>query len=182
MSDNQTIVKLDSVVHAIPDVNYKLLGNANRADLRLMLLTAVAESAHTNQNYKQVMFYNKQIRGPAVSPWQVEPVTAKDVLIRYYGRKPHMMDNLISLVSEDYNAEDVYYNLEHLMLTNVKFACAIARGKYLLVPASIPDSIDGAAWYWKQHYNTHLGKGTVKSALSKWKLFSGDELLNHMCI
>lgn len=40
-------------------------------------------------------------------------------------------------------------------------SCIFARLFYLLRPGAIPTDIIGRANYWKQYYNSELGKGTV---------------------
>lgn len=35
----------------------------------------------------------------------------------------------------------------------------VARIRYLIVPDAIPTSVEWRAHYWKEHYNTHAGKG-----------------------
>ncbi len=36
------------------------------------------------------------------------------------------------------------------------------------MPGEIPDDLDGQAAYWKQHYNTHKGKGAVAKYIDNW--------------
>lgn len=38
----------------------------------------------------------------------------------------------------------------------------LCRLKYRLIPDEIPADLEGRAHYWKKHYNTHAGKGTVE--------------------
>lgn len=41
------------------------------------------------------------------------------------------------------------------------FSGVFARIRLYLVPAAIPNDIDGQAAYWKKYYNSAEGKGTV---------------------
>jgi hypothetical protein len=43
----------------------------------------------------------------------------------------------------------------------------------LRVPTPLPDATDvpALAAYWKKHYNTHLGSGTVVKAIKKYERF-----------
>jgi hypothetical protein len=47
------------------------------------------------------------------------------------------------------------------LVTNLTYACALARIRYWVAPAALPEANDvwGHARYWKDHYNTHLGAG-----------------------
>lgn len=55
--------------------------------------------------------------------------------------------------------DDVHWEeLRH----NPMLALIMTRLKYKLIPAPIPKSLEGRAAYWKEHYNTEAGKGTVK--------------------
>lgn len=53
---------------------------------------------------------------------------------------------------------------EHLRY-NPLLALIFTRMKYILIPAAIPQSIEGRAAYWKKWYNSELGKGTVSHYL-----------------
>lgn len=46
-------------------------------------------------------------------------------------------------------------------------AAAVCRLHYKLRPGVIPASLEERAAYWKQHYNSVLGKGTVKDYINK---------------
>lgn len=50
-------------------------------------------------------------------------------------------------------------------------AMIIARLHYKLRPGAIPQTVKGRAAYWKQYYNTVLGKGTVEHYLKSANQF-----------
>lgn len=50
------------------------------------------------------------------------------------------------------------------------------RLKYMLVPAPIPDTVEGRARYWKEHYNTAAGKGEPQEYINNY-LRHGRKLL-----
>jgi len=61
--------------------------------------------------------------------------------------------------------EDLRYN---------PFLSIIAmRLKYKLIPQQIPTTLEGRAAYWKQHYNSSAGKGTVKHYLESAEAIYG---------
>lgn len=68
------------------------------------------------------------------------------------------------------------YDLKELELADLAddpvLAICMARLKYKLIPSEIPADKLGQAKYWKRHYNTEAGKGTVEKYLEKWELYS----------
>ena len=59
----------------------------------------------------------------------------------------------------------------HDLATDLAYACAMARIHYLRKPEPLPahDDIEGLARYWKEHYNTFLGKGTVEEFVHNYR-------------
>lgn len=55
---------------------------------------------------------------------------------------------------------------------DIDLAMALTRLKYILVPSKIPHTMTGLARYWKKHYNTDAGKGTVEKFLEDWDNFA----------
>lgn len=123
---------------------------------QLLLATAIKES----QNFK----YRKQIGGPALSYFQIEPDTHNDVWDNYLKFRPKLAALITQLLSSP--KADKLAELE----TNDNYAAAIARIVYKRSPAKLPpaDDISAMANYWKQHYNTPLGKGTPKGFIDIW--------------
>ena len=68
-----------------------------------------------------------------------------------------------------------YCELEYSPL----LALIFARLRYLVVPAGIPETIEGRAEYWKEHYNTVEGKGTPEEYLSRCKASGVGSVLDH---
>lgn len=66
------------------------------------------------------------------------------------------------------------YDIDRLVLADLAYnpllALVFTRLKYKLIPAEIPETLEGRAKYWKQHYNTALGKGSVEEYLERVKL------------
>ena len=55
------------------------------------------------------------------------------------------------------------YRIEHNDLDYAPLVAMImTRLKYKRIPEAIPKTIEGRAEYWKKHYNSMLGKGTVE--------------------
>lgn len=97
--------------------------------------------------------------GPAYGPFQMEEATFEDHLRRL--RRPEnaaiysrLMDLRIRLVEADVTE----------MHGNWFFAAAMCRIHYWFNPEPLPsnpDDIRALGEYWKKHYNTFKGKGTV---------------------
>lgn len=116
--------------------------------------------------------YIKQIDGPALGIVQMEPATHRDIWKNYlkYNNSLAMRILVASGLPTPLNL-DVYENEASLLLFNLKYAIAMCRVHYLRVPYALPDADDlqGLAHYWKTHYNTHLGAGTVQKFEEAYK-------------
>lgn len=120
----------------------------------LLMLTAAQESKlgyNLTQMDGDLDLYNN-----AVSPWQLERNTYKWLAGRY--------------------PEHITFPYEQ-MVYDLRAAALCARLRYLVVPEPIPQrdpSQPFAAWiaqlarYYKQHYNTSLGKATVEDAAKNY--------------
>jgi hypothetical protein len=117
----------------------------------LVLGTAMHESHLT---------YLKQVgTGPALGLWQMEPATHDDIWANFLKYRTDLAGVLT------YVAGDKTPTADH-MVGNLWYACAMARMQYRRVPGPLPENNPGdLAAFWKQHYNTPLGAGTVEQAL-----------------
>ena len=131
-----------------PEIEYSLAAE------ELLMLTAAHES--------HLGTYLVQKGGPALGVYQMEPVTHRDLWTNFI--KPgsllnHRLKLLISLELTDYNN----------LTGNLFYATAMARVHYFRVKEPLPDVTPNAlAKYWKKHWNTELGKGTVNEALANY--------------
>lgn len=114
--------------------------------------------------------------GPARSFYQIEPPTAADIVYRYLERRPdaeEKFERAFRLVdSHDIDWSEV--QLERIalaLISDLRFATALARLRYRMVPAPLPeeDDVAGLARYWKQHYNTARGAGTEAEFISHYE-------------
>ena len=117
----------------------------------LMLLTVAQES--------QMGYYLKQVNGPALGIYQIEPATYMDVL-RYLRHRPELRNIVDSLATSSFDSDELIWNLA--------YATAIARVKYAMIPEAIPLTLEGQARYYKQYYNTLLGKATEDEAIKNY--------------
>lgn len=123
----------------------------------LLMGTAAQESALGE--------YIRQLgNGPALGIFQMEPVTFKDIVQNYLQYKPELA-KLVMAVS-GVNALRSEY-LEY----NLALAICMCRVHYLRVSEKMPDNLTGWAKYWKEYYNTHLGKGTEEEFIRNFKKY-----------
>lgn len=142
-----------------PTLQYMGSGYYSKESAFLLLCTAAIES-----NCGQ---YIKQINGPALGIWQMEPATHDDI-----------WSNCDALYSAD-NFNLIINNLAPLycdfkggkLIDSPKYACAMARLKYSMDPHPLPkltgdSSADLKSFfaYYKRVYNTELGASTY----DKW--------------
>ena len=126
--------------------------------VELLMLTCAVES--------NLGTYIKQVRGPALGVFQMEPRTYDDIWDNYIKYKS---DDLGRKLTRHVNRDDHYGY--HDMQWNLGHAILMARVHYLRVKEPLPDAsdINALAYYWKKYYNTFKGKGTVKKAVTKYK-------------
>ncbi len=107
--------------------------------------------------------YLKQLgNGPALGIIQMEPDTYHDIWDNYLEYKRALANKVTELASIDSLEEDIRPDASQL-ISNLAFAVAMCRVHYLRKKPPLPAAgdISGLAHYWKDHYNTHLGAGTV---------------------
>lgn len=123
----------------------------------LLMGTAAVESA--------LGTYIRQIRGPALGIFQMEPATYKDHLGWIYAQGNIFSDRLFDIcnIIHETNPENVMFNL--------KAATLFSRIHYFRKPGAIPTTVEGQAEYWKKYYNTYLGAGTVAKYIESYKKY-----------
>lgn len=145
-----------------PTLEY--IGWRSPASERLVLGTAITES--------RLRFIRQLGSGPALGIYQMEPATFRDINANYLRYRPEgaLIEDLRDhrLTTKE---EEVIYNLA--------FATAMTRAHYRRQSPPLPNHSDamGMAQYWKDHYNTHLGAGSVVEAMPHFQhaidVFSG---------
>ena len=128
-------------------------GNYNSKNAQMLLLSTAAIESKCG-------YYIKQINGPALGIWQMEPATHQDI----WDNSDVLQDNsslcfdLMSLAANGLKGDDIH------LIASPMYACAMARLKYSMDIAPLPHYKDIAAIYreYKRIYNTHLGKSTYE--------------------
>ena len=114
---------------------------ASNAATNLLLGTAAQESEFGT--------YRRQLGGgPALGVFQMEPNTFNWLRDKYSHKYPAVLHGR--------TAEELEWDLFLSILT--------ARLRYRVVPQALPsaDSVQDLALYWKKHYNTPAGAGTIE--------------------
>lgn len=118
------------------------------AAVNLLLGTAAQESLFGT--------YLRQVRGPAMGAFQIEPATFNWLKGKYLDRYPHF---------KDVDVEDLEWDLA--------LAIIFARLRYRAIPTALPDANDvhALAAYWKKYYNTEAGAGIVEEFVKNYERF-----------
>lgn len=141
----------------------KEIGLYSKGAEQLLLGTACVES--------RLGTYLRQIRGPAMGVYQIEPNTHRDIWRNYVAYRQGLQTKLKSMVSANQWREDQRRPHHYALITNLAYSTAMARLVYLRHPDPIPEENDweGMAAYWKKSYNTYLGAGTVEKFMVSLK-------------
>ena len=134
---------IDDVLTSLEDV-----GIPNTEEARALVFeTGMAESG-----YRALEGYGRG--NPAVSFWQIEPATIRDIWENYISYRK-------KLITAVYKLGLIEESKEFCIFSNIALASAFCRIHYRRQPGSIPESMPARASYWKKWYNTPKGKGTV---------------------
>lgn len=133
--------------------------------LELFSPEAMALVLGTGMVESQYQYIYQVPSGPALGFWQMEPDTHEDIWQNWINFRPgfrDLLENVCHLTPDSIHSSE-------MMIWNLKYACAMARVHYRRVPEPIPLDLEGQAHYWKEYYNTQLGKGTVTKYLEAWR-------------
>ncbi len=127
-----------------------------------LLMGTAAQESHLGT-------YIRQIKGPALGIFQMEPATHNDIWHNYIDYKKGLERIIMdcALMSHPIDARALIYNL--------KYAIIMCRLHYRRAPEALPEYYDvaGLAKYWKKYYNTHLGAGTEEEFIKNYERFVG---------
>jgi len=134
---------IDEVLHHLESAGIPRTVDA----YNLVFETGMAESG-----YRALEGYGEG--NPAVSFWQIEPATVRDIWENYISYRKPMIEAVYRLgLIEDKKVFSVF--------SNIALASAFCRIHYRRMPGAIPNNMPERATYWKKFYNTYKGKGTV---------------------
>lgn len=153
------MIDAEQLVTEVIEPTLAEMGVGGAAATNLLLGTAAQES--------RLQYLRQLGGGPALGLWQMEPATYDDHWWSYLRPRPELRYAVV----EAGGLKDDIPPVEALKF-NLRYAAAMARVHYLRVPEPLPDPDDTPAMarYWKDHYNTHLGHGTVEQFINSWSL------------
>jgi len=125
-----------------------------------LLLGTAAQESHMGK-------YIKQLQGPAVGIFQMEPATHDDIwdnYLKYISR---------STINNIYNSAKTDFSDSDMLEYNLKYAIIMCRLHYRRVKERLPkyDDLNALAQYWKKYYNTWMGKGTTEQFINNFERF-----------
>ena len=139
------------------------IGMWSEAAENLLLGTAAVES--------RMGTYLRQIGGPALGIWQVEPATHLDCWDNWLDYRPDAARLVLDLVPRIYRLpDDSPVPVDPQALASCPlYCCAIARIVYRRAPEPLPAPTDWAALeaYHKRRYNTVAGKTKLGEFIAK---------------
>jgi len=150
----------DVLVYLNPDVPYT-------ADaVELLMLTAAQES--------KMGTYLKQIKGPAMGIFQMEPATEQDIWNNFLRHNSALEKKMQRFRSYTFSTSTNGDQLLQPMHYNLAYQIAMARVHYWRKVEQLPSlkNVLAMATYWKNHYNTSLGKGTVEEAIKNYNNYA----------
>lgn len=111
----------------------------------------------------------KQVNGPALGIWQMEPETHDDI----WNNCDALKDEVFAYRIRQLRISPIN-RFDHDLQVSPMYACAMARLKYSMDPHALPKYNGGTALdldmfyrYYKRVYNTHLGASTFQKWLVK---------------
>lgn len=136
-------------------------------DLNLLSDDAIELLIFTCANESDGGTYIKQVGGPALGIYQMEPATYNDIWQNF------IIPNHSIGIQMLHNFNAGRMPEEDRMIYDLRFATAMARLFYARIPSPLPRSIDitGMWNYYKTHYNTSAGKADHDQAVRKYTEF-----------
>lgn len=109
----------------------------------------------------------KQIQGPALGIYQMEPETYNDIWQNYLFGKANLYMKLLT------NFQCNRMPDEYRLIYDLRFATAMTRVHYARISLPLPHKDDThALWaYYKSHYNSSLGKSQEDESLLKYQAY-----------
>jgi hypothetical protein len=134
------------------------IGLGGEAAIQLLAGTCAIESAMGN-NLKQIV-------GPALGIFMVEPKTHEDIHRNYLRFHPDLASLIYKISGMPWNNIGTIPFDEELVY-NLRYSACMARLKYYRNSKALPgfNDINSQANYWKDIYNTENGKGIVAGYL-----------------
>lgn len=150
----------DLITRVLKEVNLY-----SESAIELLMLTAAVES--------NLGTYIRQINGPALGIFQMEPNTELDIWDNYLEHRFKLRSKINSFINEETVYLIEYDKCIQDLEFNIAYQILMARIHYLRVPEKLPDAKDihRLAAYYKRFYNTYKGKGTIEKAIEAYNKY-----------
>lgn len=151
----------------------------NHEQLRnLIILPSLSKLQHYSEDASELLVftcaveseggtYLKQIKGPALGIYQMEPNTYNDIWQNFIRKR----SDIALILSSQFNA----YRMpdEQRMIYDLEFATIMARLFYLRINEVLPKSTDIEEMYdyYKKYWNTEKGASTKQKSIKAYKKF-----------
>ncbi len=113
--------------------------------------------------------YVRQLQGPALGIYQMEPETYTDIWANYL----HNQNNLRMILITNFDVSRI--PSPERMIYDMRFSTAIARIFYARFKEPLPkiDDVDNIWWYYKRYWNTEKGSAKKDISISHYNMFTG---------
>lgn len=126
----------------------------NSIATRMLMLSTTAHES-------QCGLYIKQIKGPALGPYQMEPDTTNDLFTNFLNYSNDKHDLVMSFLDSRQDTNDI--------MGNFFYATALARMQYYRNSDPMPQPTFESIWlYYKKYWNTELGAATKEDFKANW--------------
>jgi hypothetical protein len=114
----------------------------------------------------------KQIRGPALGIYQMEPATHDDLWNVFLSKRPDIIRVMLEGLRTPIRPPAEF------MMYNIKYATQIARAHYMRFSEPLPEAGNkkDLAVYYKKYWNTEKGAASVSKVLVNYNKFIGDRI------
>ena len=106
--------------------------------------------------------YIKQVNGPALGLYQMEPFTHDDLYKTFISKNQQLDFAVSKFVPSQHSLINKITHAE-LLATDIRYATVMARVFFMRFKEPIPTDDVGKAEYCKKYWNTELGKATVNN-------------------
>jgi len=151
-------------------------GNYNSKNAQMLLLATAAIESDCGYDIKQ-------INGPALGVWQMEPDTHDDIfancdVMQDVNNDMSKFKYEVLGLAPTYNSDEDFEAVNSDLIESPKYACAMARLKYSMDKEPLPDhkEIFEIYRYYKRIYNTPLGASTFEKFQAAWKKHGLDKI------
>lgn len=157
-----TGLDIDQFQDLVIDDSLEAAGLFSPEASELLLGTAIQES---RLRYLTQLDGDSDPYDDALGFFQVERVTHDDIWTNWLSYRPAIADQVLVCCGFT-RCPDA-----REMVTNLRYAALMARLVYRRKPEPLPavGDIAAQASYWKRHYNTAGGHGTVEQYIANWQ-------------